>query len=115
MTLQQLHSEFPYTSIYEEILVFFFISEYILFWKSILTFFRPRQVEEYLQDMELTARHPASISVSAEDPSVAAEAASRAAVAASIAAEAASRGAEATTEALELATMSNCLTITPEL
>ncbi len=81
-----------------------------------MTFFRPRQVEEYLQDMELTARHPASISVSAEDPSVAAEAASsRAAEAASRAAEAASRGAEATIEALELATRSNCLTITPEL
>jgi hypothetical protein len=74
-----------------------------------LTFFRPRQVEEYLQDMELTARHPASISVSAEDTSVAAaEAASRAA-------EAASRAAEATTEAPELAARSNCLTITPEL
>jgi hypothetical protein len=81
-----------------------------------LTFFRPRQVEEYLQDMELTARHPASISVSAEDTSVAAaEAASRAAETASRGAEAASRGAEATTEALELITRSNCLTITPEL
>ncbi len=82
-----------------------------------MTFFRPRQVEEYLQDMELNARHPASISVSAEDTSVAAKAASnRAAEAASRAAEAASRGAEATTaEVLELATRSNCLTITPEL
>jgi hypothetical protein len=67
-------------------------------------------VEEYLQDMELNARHPASISVSAEATSVAAaEAASRAA-------EAANRAAEVTTaEALELATRSNCLTITPEL
>jgi hypothetical protein len=102
MTLQRLHSEFPY------ILGLFDFLFYILFYKSILTYFRPRQVEEYLQDMELTARHPASISVSAEDTSVAAEAASRAA-------EAASRSAEATTEAVELTTRSNCLTITPEL
>ncbi len=81
-----------------------------------MTYFRPRQVEEYLQDMELTARHPASISVSAEDTSVAAEAASRAAEAASRAAEATSRAVEDTTaEALELTTRSNCLTITPEL
>jgi hypothetical protein len=80
-----------------------------------LTFFRPRQVEEYLQDMELNTRHPASISVSAEDTSVAAEAASRAAEAASRAAEAASRAAEVSREAPELITRSNCLTITPEL